>query len=64
MSETSKRRKVEYSCQYCEKTYKKPSKLSEHERTHTGEVDKERKRKNCSRSIDSFFFITVATFSM
>ncbi|GAA5817068.1 hypothetical protein MFLAVUS_010605 [Mucor flavus] len=37
MSDSSKRRKVEYSCQYCDKSYKKPSRLAEHERTHTGE---------------------------
>lgn len=44
MSDTSfKKRKVEYKCQYCDKTYKKPSKVIEHERSHTGEVTKEQK---------------------
>lgn len=32
-----KRRKVEYHCKYCDKSYLKPSKLEEHERSHTGE---------------------------
>jgi hypothetical protein len=33
-----KRRKIEYKCQYCDKTYGKPCKVAEHERSHTGEV--------------------------
>ncbi|KAI8987728.1 hypothetical protein BDF20DRAFT_286254 [Mycotypha africana] len=33
----NKRRKVEYKCQFCDKTYRKPSKVIEHERSHTGE---------------------------
>lgn len=38
MSE-NKKRKIEYQCHYCDKAYKKPSKLDEHERSHTGEVN-------------------------
>ncbi|KAG2199439.1 hypothetical protein INT47_011551 [Mucor saturninus] len=33
----SKRRKIDIKCQYCDKTYSKPSKVAEHERSHTGE---------------------------
>lgn len=35
---SSKRRKVEYHCEYCDKSYKKSAKLVEHVRSHTGEV--------------------------
>ncbi|OBZ81879.1 Transcription factor IIIA [Choanephora cucurbitarum] len=35
--EPNKRRKTSYDCQYCDKSYRKPSKLTEHERSHTGE---------------------------
>lgn len=43
MSDTSnKRQKIEYKCQHCDKTYKKPSKVVEHERSHTGEVKKKK----------------------
>ncbi|KAI9257639.1 hypothetical protein BY458DRAFT_518794 [Sporodiniella umbellata] len=33
----AKRQKKSFDCQYCEKSYKKESKLTEHERSHTGE---------------------------
>ncbi|EPB84913.1 hypothetical protein HMPREF1544_08348 [Mucor circinelloides 1006PhL] len=36
-SSSNKRRRVEYKCHYCDKTYRKPSKVAEHERSHTGE---------------------------
>ncbi|KAI7907554.1 uncharacterized protein BX663DRAFT_491277 [Cokeromyces recurvatus] len=36
-SPETKKRKIDYKCQYCDKSYKKPSKLTEHERSHTGE---------------------------
>lgn len=33
------KRQIDYKCSLCDKVYKKPSKLKEHERTHTGEVN-------------------------